>query len=242
MSENTTYQQQTLLSADSLASLTVTPGSEEAQKMTVTSGLNILELLERSSRDLSLAKMFLASSQLCSIKFYLTWRTSVTPAKRLLFQLVPSMPLTEGTEFLSLPSPTASDADRGAIIGAEDEYRITSTGMPRRKNRNGKDGSVGLARLVQILPTPTAADHYKGNLTSSQTTEGSMHSVTLPQFIQTLPTPTARDWKGPTSYKDQFDLPREVGKATGLKLQPAFVEWMMGFPIGWTDLEASETP
>lgn len=27
------------------------------------------------------------------------------------------------------------------------------------------------------------------------------------------------------------------GKKTGMKLQANFVEWMQGFPIGWTDLE-----
>jgi len=25
-------------------------------------------------------------------------------------------------------------------------------------------------------------------------------------------------------------------------LNPTWVEWLMGFPIGWTDLEDSETP
>jgi hypothetical protein len=32
---------------------------------------------------------------------------------------------------------------------------------------------------------------------------------------------------------------REPG--TGL-LNPKWVEWLMGFPLGWTDLDASETP
>jgi hypothetical protein len=32
------------------------------------------------------------------------------------------------------------------------------------------------------------------------------------------------------------------GESLGLKLQPAFVEWMMGYPIGYTDLKHSETP
>ena len=32
------------------------------------------------------------------------------------------------------------------------------------------------------------------------------------------------------------------GKDPGLKLQPAFVEWMMGFPIGWIDSNPLETP
>ena len=31
------------------------------------------------------------------------------------------------------------------------------------------------------------------------------------------------------------------GKSTGGKLNPTWVEWLMGFPLGWTDLDASET-
>src|SRR5689334_6408250 len=117
MSENTTYQQPPLFAADSLASLTVTPGSEEARQMTVTSSLNILELLERSNRGLSLAKMFLASSQPYSMRLYLTWRALVTPASNLLFQLVPSTPLTDETEYLLLPTATAQPSQRKLTDG-----------------------------------------------------------------------------------------------------------------------------
>jgi len=36
-------------------------------------------------------------------------------------------------------------------------------------------------------------------------------------------------------------LGRQVGANPGMKLQPAFVEWMMGFPEGWTSLEQETT-
>jgi len=32
----------------------------------------------------------------------------------------------------------------------------------------------------------------------------------------------------------------EQGQTSGMKLQPNFVEWMMKFPIGWTDLEQKQ--
>jgi len=32
------------------------------------------------------------------------------------------------------------------------------------------------------------------------------------------------------------DLVTMIGKNHGLKLQPAFVEWMMGYPDKWTEL------
>ena len=63
--------------------------------------------------------------------------------------------------------------------------------------------------------------------------------------IQTsiLPTPTANDGKNHTLPKSQSKRDSLVGKimnlhgGEGTRLSPLFVEWMMGFPTGWTDLE-----
>ena len=65
-----------------------------------------------------------------------------------------------------------------------------------------------------------------------------------------LPTPSANDAKNNPSTPSQWDrhdsLSVEVAKIEGntketigsdARLHPHFVEWMMGFPIGWTDLE-----
>lgn len=35
---------------------------------------------------------------------------------------------------------------------------------------------------------------------------------------------------------------REGDSAIGGHLNPTWVEWLMGFPLGWTDCAASETP
>jgi hypothetical protein len=65
------------------------------------------------------------------------------------------------------------------------------------------------------------------------------------------PTPTARDWKGgrkaetleavgrgySNSLNDALTVCGEHGQ-----LNPTWVEWLMGFPVGWTDLSSSETP
>lgn len=174
MSENTISDQQTLFAADSLASLTVTPGSEKARQMTATSGLNIYELLKNSGRDLSLAKTFLASLLPCSTRFFLTWKISVTPAKRLLFQLSPLELSTDETEFLLWPTPAAA-------------------GWGNEGSRNM------LARLVQ---SGAIAEEEKRRM-SIGIQEKSKHSN---------------------------------------HINPEFWEWLMGFPMGWTDLEHSETP
>lgn len=33
-----------------------------------------------------------------------------------------------------------------------------------------------------------------------------------------------------------------MASGSGGQLNPTWVEWLMGFPLGWTDLSASETP
>lgn len=39
-----------------------------------------------------------------------------------------------------------------------------------------------------------------------------------------------------------LDLAAEwAGFEVGGKLNPTWVEWLMGFPLGWTDVDASET-
>ena len=57
------------------------------------------------------------------------------------------------------------------------------------------------------------------------------------------PTPQARDYKGPSGRAHNGmvdDLPSAVGEqipSIGGRLNPMWVEWLMGFPEGWTDLE-----
>ena len=56
-----------------------------------------------------------------------------------------------------------------------------------------------------------------------------------------LPTPTTQDASnngGASQYnRNSLPLNAEIGGA----LNPMWVEWLMGFPIGWTDLKDSET-
>jgi hypothetical protein len=101
-----------------------------------------------------------------------------------------------------LPTPVSSDATSGAVIGKNDKFYTTSTGIPRKVNQNGKDGSVGLGRLVQMWPTPTAHNAKETNAAS----------------------------------ESKRNTPTLAAQAGG-KLNPMWVEWLMGWPLGWTDLK-----
>lgn len=54
------------------------------------------------------------------------------------------------------------------------------------------------------------------------------------------PTPTSRDYKdGPAPrIRDGKIQTDTLGRAVGGSLNPMWVEWLMGFPFGWTDLNA----
>ena len=60
---------------------------------------------------------------------------------------------------------------------------------------------------------------------------------------ETFATPKSRDWKGQSQRgihapKDALpNMDRGDGTPVGGSLNPPWVEWLMGFPIGWTDLK-----
>ena len=94
----------------------------------------------------------------------------------------------------------------------------------------------------------------RGEISESEASAINGRDIRKPQGkVESWPTPSARDWKdtpGMTAQrkdgKSRDDqLPRRVysrGKvpAGGGKLNPTWVEWLMGWPIGWTDCEPLE--
>lgn len=151
-----------------------------------------------------------------------------------------------------LPTPTASDASSGSVIGKNDEYRVTSTGSLRKHSQTGSNCSLSLGRLVQ-MPTPQARDWRQGSKPDSDRIKRKKeqgYSLNLNDKVlefSNLPTPTSRDWKHGSS--NQVNKPRAeqlndraAHETGGTRLNPYFVEAMMGFPVGWTDLSIQELP
>tara|TARA_R110000823_G_scaffold79134_3_gene180250 strand:+ start:416 stop:862 length:447 start_codon:yes stop_codon:yes gene_type:complete len=57
---------------------------------------------------------------------------------------------------------------------------------------------------------------------------------------KTVPTPAATDWKGsskPGQRRGQLTDPAMGVIPAGGRLNPTWVEWLMGWPLGFTDLE-----
>tara|TARA_R100001591_G_scaffold20465_2_gene28981 strand:- start:76 stop:939 length:864 start_codon:yes stop_codon:yes gene_type:complete len=55
---------------------------------------------------------------------------------------------------------------------------------------------------------------------------------------QRFPTPTARDWRdaGPNVNYEKVKKKGRLAGHSGGSLNPTWVEWLMGYPKGWTDL------
>ena len=136
------------------------------------------------------------------------------------------------------PTPTTTDCYTD---------KLSST-----QHKEGSMHSVTLAQAVQMWPTPTTqeVEHPKAQLTATgrrQSTDGTTsHSMGLADAVQMWPTPVANDAKNPYARIREHSQSIMLGEAvlnadpstSGGRLNPTWVEWLMGFPTGWTDLDA----
>ena len=58
---------------------------------------------------------------------------------------------------------------------------------------------------------------------------------------ETWPTPKAQDSRHAMTDRGKYNLGEQVAGLHGGKLNPMWVEWLMGWPLGWTDLKPLET-
>ena len=154
-------------------------------------------------------------------------------------------PIKESVYGFALPTPVASDGTTGSLIGKNDKFYETKTGMPRKVNQNGKDGSVGLGRLVQMWPTPDASP--RGPTKNYDPKAKSQSGRTLQSFVAKFPTPQASDNRDRGNMSNpsvqrrvaigkQISLSQSVHPTSG-QLNPTWTEWLMGWPLEWTDLK-----
>ena len=157
----------------------------------------------------------------------------------------------ENDHFKPWPTPKASPSGpdyarpNRAGAGGDDlatavarETWPTPHGFSADGKSNGPSGNeLGRAVNRSMFPTPRA---NKWGLPDS-------HGST--DAWETFPTPRNRDWKDtgtvPPSRqadKGKDSLGQHVARKTpGGSLNPTWVEWLMGWPLGWTDLKPLAT-
>ena len=117
------------------------------------------------------------------------------------------------------PTPNTFDATCGDLEGKE------YTG----ENRH----AMKLIQAVRMWPTPSTRGYKDG---TAQSCENVPENCLLGRAIHWR-TPNATDWKnrGTEEYREGREIQLQTQVAG--QLNPDWVEWLMGWPIGWTRLE-----
>jgi hypothetical protein len=247
--------------AGSRVSLFPTLDADGVRKMTASSGRRCFDSYVRLSRPTSWVKTFLGSL-LTTEGFYsplssLTWRLRGSKSRRLLyFRLVPSVPYIDGigSGFVPTPDTTTGAPNSGSnkrngpkSLTEYAELLPTPTASNTKAVHMRSEGRPPRS----YLPTPTVS-MLKGASVGALTRKDGRsisndrldYAVLAAQLETTrdglIPTPVSSDTGSRKHRYSQGGL--ALSDSVGGQLNPPWVEWLMGFPIGWTDLGPSETP
>lgn len=220
--------------------------------MTDIFGQKLIELSESASPLGAFSKMCLALFP-CLTPSLKIWKMKDTPGKRSLFRLVQPTPHTKGKGSGLLPTPTASDATSGQIIGKNDTYKITANNTLRKYSQTGNNSSLSLGRTLifkigsGLLPTPTASQATIEQRIRNPS-PSDLNGRSLPQRLGMLATPTTSQTHKPIRPLTPSEKAGKHGQSTvgsignlypeliGKKINPQFLEWMMGYPMDWTEI------
>ena len=141
-------------------------------------------------------------------------------------------------------TPCATDAK--PITGGN--LYQTKTGTVRHMHPDGKSSNRGLAAQV-MWPTPMATDGTKCPSASLPRAVNPELRATFRNKAEGLrwPTPTARDYRSDsaspewTATRQEQTRGKPLPFVVGGTLNPTWVEWLMGWPLGWTDLKPLAT-
>ena len=239
--------------ADSLANHSPKPGGNAGRTMSGICGpkpSSAFAWFDPVSRSLKMSQASLALD--ISTESFPTWPRAGTMRDGLVWEQMTSERTTEENDSGFWPTPRA--AERGSY--------------QRDRGQKGKERSM-LTGAVKIWATPSAADavgsHGGGQGRSLRTDianwkkemwptpraeyDSGKHKGkpdTLHSAVKMFPTPTRRDYRTgdkPKSRRAQNmkHTPMLNDVATpGGQLNPTWVEWLMGWPIEWTDLRPLE--
>ena len=154
---------------------------------------------------------------------------------------MPALP-TSGTGFGFWPTPCANET------GEKPENLMERM---KKYGRTGSEVHMKLSTKVQMWPTPRAGN--PGSRPNGMGGKVLAEEVGIAEKMRTRgqslwPTPTAHNAKEQDSPSEAtLNTPTLCHQARGgdktqpKHLNPVWVEWLMGWPLGWTDLKPLET-
>jgi len=156
---------------------------------------------------------------------------------------------------ISYPLPTVEQTTKGSGGGLWPTPDATHRGTcidnrtPQQKGGGGRCLERDVA--AKMWPSPSAEQAGEGDLLDElETKDGESAKqgeraynpktkkhvqITLNRAVTMWPTPKERDWRSGKGAQD--DKASNLDQRIGGQLNPDWVEWLMGWPIGWTSLE-----
>jgi hypothetical protein len=245
----------TLSAEGSPAKTSALPEKErDLQALEAASGGSSTGSLRRRSRSGSSRKTYQPFAVEDWTKFSGASLRSGTMRNGTVYPLQPLALLTAGTESGSWPTPTTMDGlapkTPKAIVREMTEVRPGRTAPSNLRDQVTWGRTFDEVRQ-KLWPTPTANSSNQCSVDAALREAERLH----PQGRWTLMSQVAaemvhgnRMWPTPDASPHKYRLAgdsqqsRSLNGIHGGKLNPTWVEWLMGFPSDWTALSLSEMP
>jgi hypothetical protein len=168
-------------------------------------------------------------------------------------EILPPWGMTVGGELYPLQTPSGLLEHRASItsvsgFGLSARVPAPTAGDGKSSGSRNLEGSkahagVSLTDFVKFgnsntprVPTPTRSDSKSPGETGCR--EG---SDCLSVFVRRIPTPTVQDASNNGAPSQMERNTKPLNAEVGGPLNPQWVEWLMGWPVGWTDSHAPVT-
>ena len=224
------YEQLTLFQEDFPASLFPWLESKKRKTMSVICGRKCSELSENLRRVGSSVRTYLESCDLPLPTLYRTWSVKAMTSSCLILKLRLSERRTEEKESRLWPTPTNRD-----YKGSNSMEHLTQEGNHHQKQ---------LSNAVKLFPTPRAQSSTGPSNAPNRQGAPDLQTVAL---LWPTPTTGAGLCGGTGNFQQLHKLKnagiitdeerKTLSQGNGGQLNPTWVEWLMGFPIGWTELK-----
>ena len=164
-------------------------------------------------------------------RFSETWPRAGMTRSGTAYRLRPSAPLIVVIGSGLLPTPNAVET-----INPNKQYSSTT-------NASYPDGRKCQPTLSDVVtrgmwPTPTGRDHKAG---TAQSCANVPPNGLLGRVVHQWATPTRVSGEHPGRIKRKPHQQDFLSAQVGGSLNPTWVEWLMGYPLGWTVCEGSAT-